>query len=179
MWDSVNFGEERCRVAVASTICLCRLPCGMRAERACVCVSPHRVRADPGPPGPSPLLAEALLEQAMIGPSPNPLILSYLKYAISSQVMTLPTCCLPAPRCGRCWVSPRSPSEQVGEETGLWSRWRADAPNLPSVPPLGSGGRWRAQCVPEAGLFLEIASACRWAARGAEIHAFREPLRLL
>lgn len=26
----------------------------------------------------------------MIGPSPNPLILSYLKYAISSQVMTLP-----------------------------------------------------------------------------------------
>ncbi|XP_006889466.1 PREDICTED: mediator of RNA polymerase II transcription subunit 24 isoform X1 [Elephantulus edwardii] len=30
-------------------------------------------------------LAEALLEQAMIGPSPNPLILSYLKYAISSQ----------------------------------------------------------------------------------------------
>lgn len=56
----------------------------------CVCVSPHRVRADLGPPGPSPLLAEALLEQAMIGPSPNPLILSYLKYAISSQVMTLP-----------------------------------------------------------------------------------------
>ncbi|KFW80979.1 Mediator of RNA polymerase II transcription subunit 24 [Manacus vitellinus] len=33
-------------------------------------------------------LAEALLEQAMIGPSPNPLILSYLKYAISSQVRT-------------------------------------------------------------------------------------------
>ncbi|GAA6093306.1 mediator of RNA polymerase II transcription subunit 24 [Tachysurus ichikawai] len=32
-----------------------------------------------------PNLAEALLEQAMIGPSPNPLILSYLKYAISSQ----------------------------------------------------------------------------------------------
>uniref|UniRef100_A0A4W4H800 Mediator of RNA polymerase II transcription subunit 24 n=1 Tax=Electrophorus electricus TaxID=8005 RepID=A0A4W4H800_ELEEL len=30
-------------------------------------------------------LADALLEQAMIGPSPNPLILSYLKYAISSQ----------------------------------------------------------------------------------------------
>lgn len=30
--------------------------------------------------------AEALLEQAMVGPSPNPLILSYLKYAISSQV---------------------------------------------------------------------------------------------
>lgn len=30
--------------------------------------------------------ADALLEQAMIGPSPNPLILSYLKYAISSQV---------------------------------------------------------------------------------------------
>lgn len=29
---------------------------------------------------------EALMEQAMIGPSPNPLILSYLKYAISSQV---------------------------------------------------------------------------------------------
>ena len=26
------------------------------------------------------------MEQAMIGPSPNPLILSYLKYAISSQV---------------------------------------------------------------------------------------------
>uniref|UniRef100_A0A8C3CVR1 Mediator of RNA polymerase II transcription subunit 24 n=1 Tax=Cairina moschata TaxID=8855 RepID=A0A8C3CVR1_CAIMO len=35
-------------------------------------------------------LAEALLEQAMIGPSPNPLILSYLKYAISSQVSALP-----------------------------------------------------------------------------------------
>lgn len=30
--------------------------------------------------------AEALMEQAMIGPSPNPLILSYFKYAISSQV---------------------------------------------------------------------------------------------
>ncbi|KPP73151.1 mediator of RNA polymerase II transcription subunit 24-like [Scleropages formosus] len=30
-------------------------------------------------------LAEALMEQAMIGPSPNPLILSYLKYSISSQ----------------------------------------------------------------------------------------------
>lgn len=26
------------------------------------------------------------MEQSMIGPSPNPLILSYLKYAISSQV---------------------------------------------------------------------------------------------
>uniref|UniRef100_A0A2K5W352 Mediator of RNA polymerase II transcription subunit 24 n=1 Tax=Macaca fascicularis TaxID=9541 RepID=A0A2K5W352_MACFA len=33
-------------------------------------------------------LADALLEQAMIGPSPNPLILSYLKYAISSQMMS-------------------------------------------------------------------------------------------
>ncbi|KAG7260038.1 hypothetical protein CRUP_001822 [Coryphaenoides rupestris] len=30
-------------------------------------------------------LAEALMEQALIGPSPNPLILSYLKYAINSQ----------------------------------------------------------------------------------------------
>lgn len=30
--------------------------------------------------------AEALMEQAMIGLSPNPLILSYLKYAVSSQV---------------------------------------------------------------------------------------------
>ncbi|PNJ66676.1 MED24 isoform 21, partial [Pongo abelii] len=29
-----------------------------------------------------------LLEQAMIGPSPNPLILSYLKYAISSQMVS-------------------------------------------------------------------------------------------
>lgn len=29
---------------------------------------------------------EALMEQAMIGLSPNPLILSYLKYAVSSQV---------------------------------------------------------------------------------------------
>lgn len=37
------------------------------------------------------LIAEALLEQAMIGPSPNPLILSYLKYAISSQVIILPS----------------------------------------------------------------------------------------
>ncbi|MEJ1285382.1 mediator complex subunit 24 [Cricetulus griseus] len=33
-------------------------------------------------------LAEALLEQAMIGPSPNPLILSYLKYSISSQMVS-------------------------------------------------------------------------------------------
>uniref|UniRef100_A0AAY4C4E5 Mediator of RNA polymerase II transcription subunit 24 n=1 Tax=Denticeps clupeoides TaxID=299321 RepID=A0AAY4C4E5_9TELE len=33
-------------------------------------------------------LAEALLEQAMIGPSPNPLILSYLKYAVSSQMVS-------------------------------------------------------------------------------------------
>ncbi|XP_039595678.1 mediator of RNA polymerase II transcription subunit 24 [Polypterus senegalus] len=33
-------------------------------------------------------LAEALLEQAMIGPSPNPLILSYLKYAITSQMVS-------------------------------------------------------------------------------------------
>ncbi|KAL1264056.1 hypothetical protein QQF64_004411 [Cirrhinus molitorella] len=33
-------------------------------------------------------LAEALLEQAMIGPSPNPLILSYLKYAINSQMVS-------------------------------------------------------------------------------------------
>ncbi|XP_063107566.1 mediator of RNA polymerase II transcription subunit 24 isoform X2 [Cavia porcellus] len=33
-------------------------------------------------------LAEALLEQAMVGPSPNPLILSYLKYAISSQMVS-------------------------------------------------------------------------------------------
>lgn len=32
--------------------------------------------------------AEALMEQAMIGPSPNPLILSYLKYAISSQMVS-------------------------------------------------------------------------------------------
>lgn len=32
------------------------------------------------------LTAEALMEQAMIGLSPNPLILSYLKYAVSSQV---------------------------------------------------------------------------------------------
>ncbi|XP_025897176.1 mediator of RNA polymerase II transcription subunit 24 [Nothoprocta perdicaria] len=35
--------------------------------------------------------AEALLEQAMIGPSPNPLILSYLKYAISSQMVSYST----------------------------------------------------------------------------------------
>ncbi|XP_069011979.1 mediator of RNA polymerase II transcription subunit 24 isoform X2 [Embiotoca jacksoni] len=33
-------------------------------------------------------LSEALMEQAMIGPSPNPLILSYLKYAISSQMVS-------------------------------------------------------------------------------------------
>uniref|UniRef100_A0A4W4H826 Mediator of RNA polymerase II transcription subunit 24 n=1 Tax=Electrophorus electricus TaxID=8005 RepID=A0A4W4H826_ELEEL len=38
-------------------------------------------------------LADALLEQAMIGPSPNPLILSYLKYAISSQVSVLNEIC--------------------------------------------------------------------------------------
>ncbi|XP_069490880.1 mediator of RNA polymerase II transcription subunit 24 isoform X4 [Ambystoma mexicanum] len=36
-------------------------------------------------------LAEALLEQAMIGPSPNPLILSYLKYAVSSQMVSCST----------------------------------------------------------------------------------------
>ncbi|XP_048373633.1 mediator of RNA polymerase II transcription subunit 24 isoform X6 [Sphaerodactylus townsendi] len=36
-------------------------------------------------------LAEALLEQAMIGPSPNPLLLSYLKYAISSQMVSYST----------------------------------------------------------------------------------------
>ncbi|KAL0984289.1 hypothetical protein UPYG_G00139520 [Umbra pygmaea] len=35
-----------------------------------------------------PNLSEALMEQAMIGPSPNPLILSYLKYAISSQMVS-------------------------------------------------------------------------------------------
>uniref|UniRef100_A0A3P8VZR2 Mediator of RNA polymerase II transcription subunit 24 n=1 Tax=Cynoglossus semilaevis TaxID=244447 RepID=A0A3P8VZR2_CYNSE len=35
-----------------------------------------------------PNLAEALMEQSMIGPSPNPLILSYLKYAISSQMVS-------------------------------------------------------------------------------------------
>ncbi|XP_025058685.1 mediator of RNA polymerase II transcription subunit 24 isoform X4 [Alligator sinensis] len=39
----------------------------------------------------SPSLLEALLEQAMIGPSPNPLILSYLKYAISSQMVSYST----------------------------------------------------------------------------------------
>ncbi|XP_068610630.1 mediator of RNA polymerase II transcription subunit 24 [Brachionichthys hirsutus] len=33
-------------------------------------------------------LSEALMEQAMIGPSPNPLILSYLKYAIYSQMVS-------------------------------------------------------------------------------------------
>uniref|UniRef100_A0A8C5C302 Mediator of RNA polymerase II transcription subunit 24 n=1 Tax=Gadus morhua TaxID=8049 RepID=A0A8C5C302_GADMO len=33
-------------------------------------------------------LAEALMEQALIGPSPNPLILSYLKYAINSQMVS-------------------------------------------------------------------------------------------
>ena len=33
-------------------------------------------------------ISEALMEQALIGPSPNPLILSYLKYAINSQVRT-------------------------------------------------------------------------------------------
>lgn len=53
------------------------------------------------------LLAEALLEQAMIGPSPNPLILSYLKYAISSQVMALPALCLTLQR---CWVLPHGPN---------------------------------------------------------------------
>ncbi|XP_072860337.2 mediator of RNA polymerase II transcription subunit 24 isoform X8 [Pogona vitticeps] len=36
-------------------------------------------------------LAEALLEQAMMGPSPNPLFLSYLKYAISSQMVSYST----------------------------------------------------------------------------------------
>ncbi|XP_037742750.1 mediator of RNA polymerase II transcription subunit 24 isoform X1 [Chelonia mydas] len=37
------------------------------------------------------LSIQALLEQAMIGPSPNPLILSYLKYAISSQMVSYST----------------------------------------------------------------------------------------
>ncbi|XP_040187290.1 mediator of RNA polymerase II transcription subunit 24 [Rana temporaria] len=36
-------------------------------------------------------LAEALLDQAMIGPAPNPLILSYLKYAINSQMVSYAT----------------------------------------------------------------------------------------
>ncbi|KAL8175932.1 UNVERIFIED_CONTAM: hypothetical protein K2H54_015014 [Gekko kuhli] len=36
-------------------------------------------------------MREALLEQAMIGPSPNPLLLSYLKYAISSQMVSYST----------------------------------------------------------------------------------------
>ncbi|XP_073428700.1 mediator of RNA polymerase II transcription subunit 24 isoform X2 [Dendrobates tinctorius] len=36
-------------------------------------------------------LAEALLDQAMIGPAPNPLILSYLKYAINSQMVSYST----------------------------------------------------------------------------------------
>ncbi|XP_034991099.2 mediator of RNA polymerase II transcription subunit 24 isoform X2 [Zootoca vivipara] len=35
-----------------------------------------------------PVSRDALLEQAMIGPSPNPLLLSYLKYAISSQMVS-------------------------------------------------------------------------------------------
>uniref|UniRef100_H3D5N2 Mediator of RNA polymerase II transcription subunit 24 n=1 Tax=Tetraodon nigroviridis TaxID=99883 RepID=H3D5N2_TETNG len=35
-----------------------------------------------------PNLAEALMEQAMIGLSPNPLILYYLKYAVSSQMVS-------------------------------------------------------------------------------------------
>ncbi|XP_072269793.1 mediator of RNA polymerase II transcription subunit 24 [Pyxicephalus adspersus] len=36
-------------------------------------------------------LAEALLDQAMIGPAPNSLILSYLKYAINSQMVSYAT----------------------------------------------------------------------------------------
>lgn len=79
---------------MVGTIGLCQLPCGMWGEQS---VSVCPLCADLGPS----FLAEALLEQAMIGPSPNPLILSYLKYAISSQVRT----------CWCCWGSPCSLSE--------------------------------------------------------------------
>lgn len=78
----------------------------------CLCVPPC---ADLGPS----FLAEALLEQAMIGPSPNPLILSYLKYAISSQVRTC--CCC-------CWGSPCSLSE-VGQSS--WSVGGGQGPQTP------------------------------------------------
>lgn len=94
-------------------------PCGMRAGQ-CVCVSPC---ADLGPS----FLAEALLEQAMIGPSPNPLILSYLKYAISSQVRT----------CWCCWGSLCSLSK-VGKAGGVLVVGRH--PKSPCEPLWGWAG---------------------------------------
>lgn len=123
LWDSMNLGENWYGVAVVGTVGLYQLPYGMRGEQ-CVCVSPC---ADLGPS----FLAEALLEQAMIGPSPNPLILSYLKYAISSQVRT----------CWCCWGSPCSLSE-VGQ-----SNWGVGGGQAPQIRHLslswagaGSGG---------------------------------------
>lgn len=125
----------------------------MRAERACVYVSPRCVHTDLGPPGPSPLLAEALLEQAMIGPSPNPLILSYLKYAISSQVTTLPA--LPPRLALQTLLGVTSQPQLAGGQGNRGAGSVAGRhPNLPSVSPLSLGGRWRAQCVPKAGVFL-------------------------
>lgn len=95
----------------------------------------------------------------MIGPSPNPLILSYLKYAISSQVMAFPVHC----RChlaahiSRGWA--KKPGCGVSDE-GI---------PLPKSLILGLGRRLRAQQVPKAGLFLSIASAHGLAAGGVGI----------
>lgn len=72
---------------------------------------------------PRSFLAEALLEQAMIGPSPNPLILSYLKYAISSQVIALPK--------PQTLLAVTSRPQLAGREPGGGGH---TPPNVPSAP---------------------------------------------
>lgn len=62
----------------------------------------------------------------MIGPSPNPLILSYLKYAISSQVIALPAPQTP--------LAVTSRPRLAGKEPGVQGGWWADTPNVPSAP---------------------------------------------
>ncbi|XP_023803977.1 mediator of RNA polymerase II transcription subunit 24-like [Cyanistes caeruleus] len=71
-------------------------------------------------------LAEALLEQAMIGPSPNPLILSYLKYAISSQMVSYSTVLMAISKVRR-W--------QVLSEVSLFTHKPTNPFPSPQLPP--------------------------------------------
>lgn len=123
-----------------------------------MCVSVHPHTGSVPWPGTFSLLAEALLEQAMIGPSPNPLILSYLKYAISSQVMTFPMHCM-----GHLTAHiSRGEQRTCGVELVI-GRYP------PKSPIFGLGRQLSAQHVPKAGLFLSIASAHGLAAGGMGI----------